>query len=88
MTVSQKNSLCCSILNSPDDFLGESLPTEEPWTFCLKTGSSNGFTRRDGWVILRYMKAELGGKPRNILDRGRDARFALRHLFAAKRTLR
>jgi hypothetical protein len=61
---------------------------EDPGTVCLKASSSNGFTRRDGWVTLRYMKAELSGKPRNIVDRGRNARFALRHLFAAERTLR
>ncbi len=34
------------------------------------------------------MKVELGSKPRNIVDWVHDARLALRHLFATKRTSR
>ncbi len=54
----------------------------------LEAPSRGGFTRCSGRVTLRYMKIELGSKPRNIVDRGHDARFALRHLFATQRTLR
>jgi hypothetical protein len=37
---------------------------------------------------LRYMLTELSAEPRHIVDGVRDARAALRHLFAALRTLR
>ena len=44
---------------------------------CLTVPSSSGFTWRSGWVTLRYMKVELGSKPRNIVDRGHDAAVCL-----------
>jgi hypothetical protein len=49
---------------------------------------ANPFATCNGRMTLRYMKHKLRREPINILHWVRDARCALRHHFATKRTLR